>query len=71
MIEEIKDTIRQHLFETTDTVSQILQDKYGIAKRDIIFNMTNGENIISIKLPDSVKSIPITITVKAEEVVCG
>ena len=71
LMEDVKETVRQHLFETGEELSKVLEEKYGIPKTNITYEYVNGVNELTIKFPDTIKELPIRITILGEEVVNG
>lgn len=69
LISAIGETVKHHLFDTTEELGKVLQEKYNIPRENIIYEMVNGVNELTIKIPGAIKSIPLKITVLGEEVV--
>lgn len=69
LISSIKDTIRSHMFDTADTVCNILNEKFNIPQKDIKFEMVNGVNQLTVKVPGAIDKMDVNFTILPEEIV--
>ena len=71
VVDSIQETIRHHLFETADELGTALEERHGIPRENVRYEMVNGRNEITIKFPDKVDGVNCSITILGEEVVNG
>lgn len=69
LISAIKETVKAHLFDTADTVCNILNEKFNIPQKDIKFEMVNGVNELTVKVPGGIDKVDVKFTILPEEII--
>jgi len=69
LISAIRETIKTHLFDTADVVCDVLNKKFNIPQKDIKYELVNGVNQLTVKVPGAVDKIDVKFTILPEEII--
>lgn len=67
ILEDVRTIIKEQLFECVEQVSDKLQEKLNISKEDIKFEVVNGRNTITIKIPQCVDYMNYCILITGDK----